>query len=61
MTSDELEIEHNIEKKDKSEKSIKNNSGKPLHIVCGEFEGDVAIITVYVPMPPKFRNPYERG
>ena len=37
------------------------NSGKPLHIVCGEFEEDLAIITVYIPTPPKFKTPYERG
>ncbi len=37
------------------------NSGKPLHIVCGEFEGDLAIITVYIPTRPKFKSPYERG
>ncbi len=37
------------------------DSGKPLHIVCGEFEGKLAIITVYIPIPPKFKNPYERG
>jgi len=37
------------------------NSGKPLHIVCGELVGDLAIITVYVPGPPKFKSPYERG
>jgi hypothetical protein len=36
-------------------------SGKPLHIVCGEMAGDLAIITVYIPTPPKFKNPYERG
>ena len=35
--------------------------GKPLHIVCGEMEGWLAIITVYIPSPPKFTNPYERG
>ena len=37
------------------------NSGKLLHIVCGELEGDLVIITVYVPSPPKFKSPYERG
>jgi len=37
------------------------NSGKPVHIVCGKFDGDLAIITVYVPAPPKFKNLYERG
>jgi hypothetical protein len=35
--------------------------GKPLHIVCGEIEDRVVIITVYIPTPPKFKNPYERG
>jgi hypothetical protein len=36
-------------------------SGKPLHVVCGEIEGRVVIITVYIPAPPKFKTPYERG
>ena len=35
--------------------------GKPLHIVCGEIDNRVAIVTVYIPMPPKFKNPYQRG
>ena len=35
--------------------------GKPLHIVCGEMDNRVAIVTVYIPMPPKFKNPYQRG
>lgn len=37
------------------------DSGKPLHIVCGELEDHVVVITVYIPAPPKFKNPYERG
>ena len=37
------------------------DSGKPLHIVCGELEAHVVVITVYIPAPPKFKNPYERG
>lgn len=37
------------------------DSGKPLHIVCGELEDYVVVITVYIPTPPKFKNPYERG
>lgn len=37
------------------------NSGKPIHTVCGEMEEELAIITVYIPSPPKFKNPYERG
>lgn len=36
-------------------------SGKPLHIVCGEIEDRVAIVTIYIPIPPKFKNPFERG
>jgi len=36
-------------------------TGKPLHMVCGEIEDRVVIITVYIPTPPKFKNPYERG
>ena len=36
-------------------------SGKPLHMVCGEIEDRVVIITVYIPTPPKFKNSYERG
>ncbi len=36
-------------------------TGKPLHIVCGEMESRVVIVTVYIPTPPKFKNPYERG
>ena len=35
--------------------------GKPIHIVCGKKEHLLAIITIYIPTPPKFKNPYERG
>lgn len=35
--------------------------GKPIHIVCGERGDWLVIITVYIPRPPKFKNPYERG
>lgn len=35
--------------------------GKPIHIVCGTKEQSLVIITVYIPTPPKFLNPYERG
>ncbi len=37
------------------------NNGKPVHIVCGERNDKVIVITVYIPLPPKFKNPYERG
>lgn len=36
-------------------------TGKPLHTVCGEMESRVVIVTLYIPTPPKFKNPYERG
>jgi hypothetical protein len=37
------------------------NRGKPIHVVCGEQDGNLTIITTYIPTPPKFKNPYERG
>jgi hypothetical protein len=37
------------------------NYGKPLHIVCGQMADNLAIITVYIPSPPHFKTPYERG
>jgi hypothetical protein len=37
------------------------NLGKPIHIVCGVNNNNLVIITVYIPTPPKFKNPYERG
>ena len=37
------------------------NEGKPIHVVCGKRETQLVIITVYIPSPPKFKNPYERG
>ncbi len=37
------------------------NTGKPVHIVCGERGSHLVIVTVYVPSPPKFKTPYERG
>jgi len=38
-----------------------SDSGVPVHIVCGERDDKVVIITVYIPRPPKFKTPYERG
>ena len=33
----------------------------PIHVVCG-WRGDrVALITVYIPGPPKFADPWTRG
>jgi len=38
-----------------------SNSGVPIHIVCGKRGDKLVIITVYIPKPPKFKTPYERG
>lgn len=35
--------------------------GKPIHSVCGRNDNILVIITVYIPAPPKFINPYERS
>jgi len=35
--------------------------GKPIHIVCGELNNKIVIITVYILKPPKFKNIFERG
>ncbi|MFV1976035.1 MAG: DUF4258 domain-containing protein [Candidatus Scalindua sp.] len=37
------------------------NFGKPIHVVCGETEEELTVITVYIPSSPKFKNPYERS
>jgi hypothetical protein len=33
----------------------------PIHIVCGWRGERVALITVYIPHPPKFVDPWTRG
>ncbi len=35
--------------------------GKPIHVVCGTRGDWLVIITVYIPRPPKFKAPFERG
>lgn len=35
--------------------------GKPIHVVCGQRGKEMVVITVYIPTPPKFKTPYERG
>lgn len=37
------------------------DNGIPIHIVCGCMGETLVIITVYIPTPPKFTNPFERG
>lgn len=37
------------------------DNGKPVHVVCG-CQGDwMVVVTVYIPTPPKFKTPFERG
>jgi hypothetical protein len=36
-------------------------AGKPIHVVCGTRGERMSIVTVYIPTPPKFKNPFERG
>lgn len=38
-----------------------SNSGKPVHTICGKRGDHLVLITMYVPKPPKFKTPYERG
>jgi hypothetical protein len=36
-------------------------AGIPIHIVCGWRGEKIALITVYIPTPPKFSDPWTRG
>lgn len=38
-----------------------SDAGKPVHVVCGRMGDWMVVVTVYVPTPPKFKNPFERG
>jgi len=38
-----------------------STAGKPIHVVCVRRGGSLVVITVYVPKPPKFKNPWERS
>lgn len=37
------------------------DAGKPIHVVCGRIGHEMVVVTVYIPKPPKFKNPFERG
>lgn len=37
------------------------DAGAPVHVVCASMGDWLIIVTVYIPTPPKFKNPYERG
>lgn len=34
---------------------------RPIHVVCGWRRELVVVITVYIPKPPKFIDPWTRG
>ncbi len=34
---------------------------RPIHVVCGWRREKVVVITVYIPKPPKFIDPWIRG
>ena len=36
-------------------------NSRPIHMVCGWHRESVVIITVYIPKPPKFQDPWTRG
>lgn len=38
-----------------------SDAGIPIHVVCGKRGESLVIITVYIPTPPKFVTPFERG
>jgi hypothetical protein len=33
----------------------------PIHVVCGRRGGKIALVTVYIPRPPMFIDPWTRG
>jgi signal recognition particle GTPase len=33
----------------------------PIHVICGWHGEKIALITVYIPTPPKFIDPWTRG
>lgn len=37
------------------------DGGTPIHVVCGRMADWMVVITVYVPTPPRFKTPFERG
>lgn len=39
-----------------------DRAGRWIHVVCGNFDRDrLLMVTVYLPRPPKWRSPFERG
>jgi hypothetical protein len=33
----------------------------PIHVVCGERDDKIVLITIYIPKPPKFVDAWTRG
>jgi hypothetical protein len=39
-----------------------DRAGRWIHVVCGNFEREnLLIITVYLPRPPKWTDPFTKG
>ena len=39
-----------------------DKQGRWIHVVCGNFNQEyLLVITVYVPQPPKWKDPFTRG
>lgn len=38
-----------------------SDTGKPIHVVCGRRGDWLVIVTVYIPLAPKFKTPWQRG
>jgi hypothetical protein len=39
-----------------------DRSGRWIHVLCGNFDREnLLIITVYLPQPPKWKDPFTRG
>jgi len=38
-----------------------SDTGKPVHVVCGRMGDWMVIITIYIPVSPKFITPFQRN
>lgn len=38
-----------------------SDDGTPIHLVCAGMGDNLLIVTAYIPTPPKFKSPFERG
>jgi hypothetical protein len=41
--------------------AVFSDGGKPIHVVCGRMDDPIVVVTCYLPTPPKFKTPFERG